>query len=129
MSNKWTKVVAAGSFLAANYWILIIAAVLIGLFFLVSQIESCNGKKFQKKTEEQKATINQEKGAANQIEEQRDDQKQNINQADAAANVAAGNFNAVQHTDSSTRDKNWSRAKREWCKDHQSDSKCRAAPE
>jgi Tfp pilus assembly protein FimT len=120
-----TKIITFFGWLAANWWILVVVAVLILVISLAAQLSHCNSKKFQQKTEEQKQEINQGKGEAIQIEEQRNAKQDEIRQADNTANTAAGNFNAVLNTDSGARDSNWSNAKREWCKDHANDSKCK----
>lgn len=119
-----TKDAAKALILANLHWIILGIIGLCLILYVVSSIDSCNSKKFEQKTNEQKGQISEGKGEVKQIEEQRTDEKQNINAVDNKAAAANGNFNAVINTDSSTRDKNWSNAKREWCRDHQTDSKC-----
>ncbi len=113
------------AFISNLYWIAPLVIGLMVLIYIVAGVRSCQDSNWMKKTTEQKNEIQQGKGAAQEIEQQREDKKDEIKQVDSAANNSAGNFNAVQQTDSSTRSNNYNATRAEWCKDHPADSKCK----
>jgi outer membrane murein-binding lipoprotein Lpp len=119
-----TKIIAFLGWLAANWWILVVAGVLIGFIFLMSQIEGCNSKNYQKKNEQIKSNISEDKGAANVYKEERNEIKQEVNAANTETRIAVNNRIAVTNTDSGTRNKSREAAIRAFCAEHPNDSNC-----
>ena len=123
---KETAKAAITAWMAANAGTLMLMLLALGfLVVAISQIGSCNATKEKEKIANMKTEKSETSGEVKQIEVQRDEKKSDIKQAEnnsaLAANVAAN----VEHTDSSTRNSSRSAARKEWCKDHQTDSKCR----
>jgi type III secretory pathway component EscU len=124
---KDTIKATVAAFLAAYWWVVVLAGlILIGLFFVFGQIESCNSKKYKKKNEQIKSNISEDKGAANVIKEERNEIKQEINAANTETRIAVNNRITVTNTDSGTRNKSREAAIRAFCEqpEHANDSNC-----
>lgn len=121
----WTKQIIRGFIIANAHWIILGVIVLGLLLYAVSYIDSCSSKRYQKKNEEIKSNISQDKGAANAVKEQRNEANTEILAANQQSRNAVNNRNDVVNTDSGSRNASRQAAIAAFCREHPADSNCR----
>lgn len=102
----------------------ILGCILI-LLLTVFQINSCRSQKAKKDDQKRQQVIEQTKGKIEVTEDEKKEQEQKTNEAKKELEQSNSNFNRIISIDSSKSNANFSTAKRKFCEQFPSDSKCR----